>query len=72
MSIEQVREFSAHARSGDDSTRAARLALLREHRARVRTRLALLTADLELIDWKIDAYQAAEDGQDPPPRKDQQ
>jgi DNA-binding transcriptional MerR regulator len=72
MSIEQVREFSAHARSGDDRTRAARLALLREHRGRVRTRLAQLTADLELIDWKIDAYQAAEDGQDPPPRKDQQ
>jgi DNA-binding transcriptional MerR regulator len=71
MPIEQVREFSAHARSGDDTTRAARLALLREHGTRVRADLAQLTADLELIDWKIAAYQAAEDGRDPPPRKDE-
>jgi hypothetical protein len=26
-------------------------------------------ADLEVIDWKIAAYQAAEDGIDPPPRE---
>lgn len=70
MPIEQVREFSAHARSGVDATRAGRLALLREHRTRVHADLAQLNADLELIDWKIAAYQAAEDGQDPPPRKD--
>ena len=70
MPIEQVREFSAHARSGVDATRAGRLALLREHRIRVHADLAQLNADLELIDWKIAAYQAAEDGQDPPPRKD--
>jgi DNA-binding transcriptional MerR regulator len=71
MPIEQVREFSAHARSGDDATRAARLGLLREHQGRVRADLVQLRADLELIDWKIAAYQAAEDGTDPPPRKDE-
>jgi DNA-binding transcriptional MerR regulator len=70
MPIEQVREFSAHVRSGVDATRAARLALLREHQTRVKADLAQLRADLDLIDWKIVAYQAAEDGQDPPPRKD--
>jgi DNA-binding transcriptional MerR regulator len=70
MPIEQVREFSAHARSGVDSTRTARLALLREHQTRVNADLAQLRADLELINWKVASYQAAEDGQDPSPRKE--
>jgi len=70
MSIEQVREFAEHVRSGD-RYRAGRLALLREHRARVAADLAQLQADLEVIDWKIAAYQAAEDGNDPPPRDHQ-
>jgi hypothetical protein len=67
---ESVREFSRHLRSGDDVTRAGRLALLRSHRERVRTDLRQLRADLELIDWKVAAYTAAENGEDPPPRKD--
>jgi DNA-binding transcriptional MerR regulator len=70
MPIEAVREFSRHARSGNDATRAARLALLRSHGERVRADLRQLQADLELIDWKVAAYTAAENGQDPPPRKD--
>lgn len=70
MPIEAVREFSRHARSGNDATRAARLALLRSHGERVRADLRQLQADLELIDWKVAAYTAAENGQDPPSRKD--
>jgi hypothetical protein len=42
--------------------------LLREHRLKVLEDLEQLQADLEVIDWKIAAYQAAEDGIDPPPR----
>jgi DNA-binding transcriptional MerR regulator len=68
MPVEQVREFAEHVRAGDH-LRAGRLALLRAHRARVAEDLAQLEADLEVIDWKIAAYQAAEDGQDPPPRE---
>ncbi|MGH3313539.1 MAG: MerR family transcriptional regulator [Streptomyces sp.] len=70
MPIEAVREFSRHARSGNDATRAARLALLRSHGERVRADLRQLQADLELIEWKVGAYTAAEKGEDPPPRKD--
>jgi DNA-binding transcriptional MerR regulator len=70
MPIESVREFSRHVRSGDDVTRAGRLALLRSHRERVRADLRQLRADLELIDWKVAAYTAAENGEDPPPRKE--
>lgn len=70
MPIDSVREFSRHARSGDDATRAARLALLEAHRERVRADLRQLEADLELIDWKVAAYSAAENGEDPPPRKE--
>jgi DNA-binding transcriptional MerR regulator len=68
MPIEQVREFAEHVRAGDE-LRAGRLALLRAHRERVAIDLAQLVADLEVIDWKIAAYQAAEDGNDPPPRE---
>jgi DNA-binding transcriptional MerR regulator len=67
MPIEQVRRFTKHVREGDRD-RAGRLALLREHRLKVIADLAQLEADLEVIDWKISAYQAAEDGLDPPPR----
>lgn len=67
MPIEQVRRFARHVRDGDRD-RAGRLALLREHRAKVIDDLSQLEADLEVIDWKIAAYQAAEDGNDPPPR----
>lgn len=67
MPIDEVRQFVRHIRDGDRD-RAGRLALLRAHRARVAADLAQLQADLEVIDWKIAAYQAAEDGNDPPPR----
>ncbi|MEV8371814.1 MerR family transcriptional regulator [Kribbella sp. NPDC056861] len=67
MPIEQVRRFTKHVRDGDRD-RAGRLALLREHRLKVAADLEQLEADLEVIDWKISAYQAAEDGLDPPPR----
>ncbi|MFC5267362.1 MerR family transcriptional regulator [Kribbella qitaiheensis] len=67
MPVEQVKEFAEQIRAGDKQ-RAGRLALLRAHRERVAMDLAQLVADLELIDWKIAAYQAAEDGNDPPPR----
>jgi DNA-binding transcriptional MerR regulator len=70
MHIDSVREFSRHARSGNDATRAARLALLRSHGDRVRADLRQLQADLELIEWKVAAYTAAENGEDPPPRED--
>ena len=68
MPVEQVREFAEHVRAGDEK-RAGRLALLRAHRERVAMDLDQLVADLEVIDWKITAYQAAEDGNDPPPRE---
>lgn len=68
MPVEQVREFAEYVRAGDE-LRAGRLALLRAHRERVALDLAQLEADLEVIDWKIVAYQAAEDGNDPPPRE---
>jgi len=68
MPVEQVKEFAEHVRAGDHQ-RAGRLALLRAHRERVAIDLAQLEADLEVIDWKISAYQAAEDGNDPPPRE---
>jgi DNA-binding transcriptional MerR regulator len=68
MPIDQVREFARHVRDGD-KFRAGRLALLRAHRERVTADLAQLEADLEVIDWKIAAYQAAEDGMDPPARE---
>lgn len=38
-----------------------------EHRARATAQLEQLHADLAVIDWKIAAYQAAEDGAEPPP-----
>ncbi|GAB3814396.1 MerR family transcriptional regulator [Kribbella italica] len=67
MPVEQVREFAQHVRAGDH-LRTERLALLRAHRERVAIDLTQLEADLELIDWKITAYQSTEDGTDPPPR----
>jgi len=67
MPVEQVREFADHVRAGDQ-LRSGRLALLRAHRERVAADLDQLQADLEVIDWKISAYQAAEDGIDPPAR----
>jgi DNA-binding transcriptional MerR regulator len=67
MPVEQVRKFADYVRAGD-RLRSGRLALLRAHRERVAADLDQLRADLEVIDWKISAYQAAEDGIDPPAR----
>jgi hypothetical protein len=53
-------------RSGD-TERAGRLRLLRAHRRRVLAQLDQLQDDLTVIDWKIAAYQAGEDGTEPPP-----
>jgi DNA-binding transcriptional MerR regulator len=61
MPIEDVRRFADLVRAGDQD-RPARIALLQEHRARVRQQLDALTADLAVIEWKIAAYTAAEDG----------
>ena len=76
MPIEDIRHFVELLRSGDRQ-RAGRLKLLREHRARAVAQLDQLRADLAVIDWKIAAYQAGEDGTEapsppagwPPPRK---
>jgi DNA-binding transcriptional MerR regulator len=66
MPVEDVRHFVDLVRSGD-TERAGRLDLLRAHRRRVLAQLDQLQDDLAIIDWKIDAYQAGEDGTEPPP-----
>ncbi len=66
MPVDQVRRFVDLVRLGDDQ-RAGRLELLRVHRQRVTEQLAQLNEDLAVIDWKIAAYQAGEDGREAPP-----
>jgi DNA-binding transcriptional MerR regulator len=66
MPVEDVRHFVDLVRSGD-TERAGRLDLLRAHRSRVLAQLDQLHDDLAVIDWKIAAYQAGEDGTEPPP-----
>jgi len=66
MPVEDVRHFVDLVRSGD-TERAGRLALLRAHRQRVLAQLDQLQEDLAVIEWKIAAYQAGEDGTEPPP-----
>jgi len=66
MPVEEVRHFVDLVRSGD-TERAGRLHLLRVHRRRVLAQLDELQDDLAVIDWKIAAYQAGEDGTEPPP-----
>jgi DNA-binding transcriptional MerR regulator len=66
MPVEDVRHFVDLVRSGD-TERAGRLELLRAHRRRVLEQLDQLQDDLAVIDWKIAAYQAGEDGTEPPP-----
>jgi DNA-binding transcriptional MerR regulator len=61
MPVEDVRHFVDLVPSGD-TERAGRLDLLRVHRHRVLAQLDQLQGDLAVIDWKIAAYQAAEDG----------
>ena len=66
MPVEDVRHFVDLVRSGD-TERGGRLHLLRAHRRRVLARLDQLQDDLAVINWKIAAYQAGEDGTEPPP-----
>jgi DNA-binding transcriptional MerR regulator len=66
MPVKDVRHFVDLVRSGD-TERAGRLDLLRAHRRRVLAKLNQLQDDLAVIDWKIAAYQAGEDGTEPPP-----
>ena len=66
MPVEEVRHFVDLVRSGD-TERAGRLGILRAHRRRVLAQLGQLQDDLKVIDWKIAAYQAGEDGTEPPP-----
>jgi DNA-binding transcriptional MerR regulator len=66
MPVEEVRHFVELVRSGD-TERAGRLQLLLAHRRRVLAQLDQLQDDLVVIDWKIAAYQAGEDGTEPPP-----
>src|SRR5688500_15220666 len=66
MPVEDVRHFVDLVRSGD-TERGGRLHLLRAHRRRVLAQLDQLQDDLAVINWKIAAYQAGEDGTEPPP-----
>ena len=69
MPVEDVRRFAELLRDGD-AQRSGRLALLREHRERLQRHVDALRSDLAVVEWKIAAYQAAEDGRaepEPPP-----
>ena len=69
MPVEDVRRFAELLREGD-THRSGRLALLRQHRDRVVGHLDDLRSDLAVVEWKIAAYEAAEDGRpepEPPP-----
>ena len=66
MPVKDVRHFVDLVRSGD-TERAGRLQLLRAHQRRVLAQLDQLQDDLAVINWKIAAYQAGEDGTEPPP-----
>jgi DNA-binding transcriptional MerR regulator len=65
MPVEDVRRFAELLRDGD-ARREGRLALLREHRDRVRERIDALRSDLAVVEWKIAAYEAAEAGRPEP------
>lgn len=55
MPISILLRYAALARDGD-ATAADRKALLIEHRAALRARIAQLNDDLAMIDYKIDVY----------------
>jgi DNA-binding transcriptional MerR regulator len=55
MPIRQIREYADLMRGGDE-THEARLALLESHRDAVRSQLAEVERNLDLIDRKIDYY----------------
>lgn len=69
MPVEDVRRFAELLRQGD-AQRRGRLALLREHRDRLRRHVEALRSDLAVVEWKVAAYEAAEAGRaepEPPP-----
>ena len=55
MPIRRIRTYAELVREGDGNE-ADRLALLEAHRAEVRDRLAEVSRNLELIDYKIGLY----------------
>jgi DNA-binding transcriptional MerR regulator len=55
MPVAEMIRYAELVRAGDP-TGAARLALLQEHRERVREQVAALTEHLDVLDWKIDNY----------------
>lgn len=55
MPIRDVRRYAELVRAGDGNEEE-RLALLREHRERVRAQLAAMTAHLDAIEFKISFY----------------
>ena len=55
MPIRRIREYAELMRRGED-TEEARMALLEEHRDAVRSQLAEMEHNLELIEHKIDFY----------------
>ena len=61
MPIGQVRLFVERVRA--DTDRVARIAMLSEHRKHVREQVRQLERDLTVIDWKVQAYTAAERGE---------
>jgi DNA-binding transcriptional MerR regulator len=65
MPVGEVRAFVDRVRHDRDV--AGRISLLRNHRERVRNQLDQLTKDLAVIEWKIAAYTAVEQGTEPPP-----
>lgn len=69
MPVEDVRRFAELLRGGD-AQRQGRLALLRQHRDRLRGHIDALCSDLAVVEWKVAAYEAAEAGTaepEPPP-----
>lgn len=56
MPIRDVRRYAALVRAGD-GTEAERLALLKDHRARVEAQLVEITGHLRAIDHKIGIYE---------------
>jgi DNA-binding transcriptional MerR regulator len=59
MPIRDIRRYAELARQGDKTT-PQRLALLVEHRGRVREQLAEVQRSLDAIDFKISAYEGFE------------
>ncbi|SCF41839.1 MerR family transcriptional regulator [Micromonospora mirobrigensis] len=62
MPVRDMRRYAELARQGD-RTLGARRALFETHRARVLARMAELTEDLEILNYKIDVYRRAEEEQ---------